>query len=105
MTKYAGKIGLKADPVETEPGVFEEVINEIDFTGDIMLSPLRWSGSELAQDTITANHKFEVIASDELISDFTDAVYVLWQNRRWVVKSIEYVRPVIRISLGGLYNA
>ena len=104
MTRYAGKIGLKADPVETEPGVYKEVINEVDFVGDIWLSPLRWSGSELVQDTITANHKISVIGTDEMFADFSDAVYVLWQNKKWVATSIEYIRPRINLVLGKLYN-
>ncbi len=104
MSRYNGKLGVRLPPVETEPGILTQDIVELDITGDIFLSKLRWQSGELLQDTVTANHTISCIVPEELESNFGGVVYATWQNQKWSVRTIEYNRPRIVMSLGGIYN-
>jgi len=103
MTRYRGVVGTKLPPEEVSPGVWESKIVETDVVGDIYLKPSRWSGTELSQTKITANHILSIFGCDNL-DDYADVVYVVWQNRKWTVTKIEYIRPRVKLTLGGLYD-
>jgi len=103
MPRYHGVIGVKGAPVEVAPGIWESEIVEESVTGDILLKPSRWSGTELSQDKITANHILSLFAS-ESTDYYADIVYVVWQGQKWVVTNIEYLRPRVKLTLGGLYD-
>jgi len=45
-----------------------------------------------------------IITPEDSIINFTEVVYIWWQGRKWSVRSIEYKRPRIELTLGGLYN-
>lgn len=104
MARFSGHVGLRTDPVEVEPGIYDEGIEDRPITGDILLKPTRWSGGELSQDSVRANHEVSFIIPETTLSDFAEVVYVVWQNRKWSVTAIQYMRPRLKLTLGGLYN-
>ena len=89
--------------VETSPGIFEETIDEVEITGEIRNLGARWQKANLG-DTVSARHVLSIVTPEDSIVDFTEVVYVIWQSRKWYVVSIEYKRPRIELTLGGLYN-
>lgn len=103
MTKFRGKIGLNRGPVETSPGIFSQEIEDIEVVGDMMSLSLRWPGAGL-QDGLSARHVLSIITPEDESVDFNEVVYVEWNERKWNVVSIEYKRPRINLTLGGLYN-
>ena len=103
MTRYHGVIGIKGPPIETAPGIWESKIVEHTVVGDILLKPSRWSGQELSQDKITANHILSLFASESM-AYYADIVYIVWQGQKWVVTKVEYLRPRVKLTLGGLYD-
>lgn len=104
MARFSGMIGIKSDPVETSPGIFLPAIVERHVSGDILLKPIRWQQGESAQDEPKANHKLSIIASAVVLEDFSDIVYVMWQNRKWSVTNVSYLQPRIELTLGKVYN-
>lgn len=104
MARYSGVIGCRTNAIEVEPDVYEEDIIEHDATGDILFSPVRWTVGELSQDGVNANHTISVVATEALIQDFSNAVYASWQGRNWSIKTVDYLHPRIRFTLGGVYN-
>lgn len=104
MTRFVGLIGVKEDPVEIRPGIFESTITETKISGNIRIGNVRHRDSELQQDSVTANHVVSIIATEASMADYSSVVYITWQGRKWSVKSIEYIRPRINMTLGGLYN-
>lgn len=104
MTRFVGLIGVKQPSVETEPGIYESNITEKKISGSIRIGNVRHRDSELQQDSVTANHVVSIIAPESTMSDYSSVVYITWQSRKWSVKSIEYIRPRINMTLGGLYN-
>lgn len=104
MSRFKGVVGLRGDPVETKPGIFVESISERVFRGELRNNNVRWRSGELAQDSVSANHVVSIIGPESLLSDFSGAVYVVWQSRKWTVKSMQYIRPRLNLTLGDLYN-
>ena len=104
MSRYQGFIGFKGEPVEGPPGIFTEPIVRVKYQGDIQLRPVRWSSGERDQQTVTANHILAIVAPESSMANFANALYIEWQDRKWSITSIEYIRPKIRLAMGGLYN-
>jgi hypothetical protein len=105
MNRYSGVIGIRRPPVEVEPGIFEDVIEEVAITGSIYRRPARWAIGETAQDTLQMNQVISVVAPENIQNSLDGIVYATYQGRRWAVRSIEYNRPRLELSLGGTYNA
>ena len=103
MTKFRGSIGTNRGPEETSPGIFEPIIEEFEVTGEIRNIGARWPRHEQG-DSVSARHVLSIVTPESSIIDFTEVVYVIWQTRKWSVVSIEYKRPRVELSLGGLYN-
>jgi hypothetical protein len=104
MSKFAGKIGIQGDLIETSPGIWENPIREEKIIGDMERKPLRWRSGELSHDSATANHVLSFIASQKLLPDIMNVLWVEWNNKKWSVKNIEHEKPRVRLTLGGAYN-
>jgi hypothetical protein len=105
MNRYSGAIGIRKPAVQTSPGIFEVVVEEILVTGNIYRKPIRWSAGEAAQDTLQMNQVVSVIAPESVQTKLDDIIYVTYQGIKWTVRSIEYSRPRLDLSLGGKYHA
>ena len=103
MSRFRGNIGMNRGPVETDPGVFTQTIEEVEVSGEIRGLGLRWQNAEM-RDSLRARHVLSIITPEHSIIDFTEVVYIWWQGRQWSVVAIEYKRPRIELTLGGLYN-
>jgi hypothetical protein len=103
MSKFWGKIGINRDSQETDPGIFEKSIEEVEVAGEMRNLGARWQSHE-QRDTVSARHVLSMVTPEDSIIDFTEVAYIVWQGRKWSVISIEYKRPRIELTLGGLYN-
>jgi len=103
MSRFFGAIGIKRDPVQTSPGVYDPVIEEVEVKGEIRNIRAAWQANQL-YDTVQARHVLSIIAPEEAITEYHEVVYILWQNVKWSVVSIEYKPPRIEFGLGGVYN-
>ena len=103
MTRYWGRIGLNRGYVETEPGVYNEVIDEVEVQGDMREQRARWPQAGM-REGISVSHILSIVTPEDSEIDFNEAVYVEWQRRKWAVVSITYRRPRVELTLGGFYN-
>ena len=103
MARYWGPIGVGRDPVETAPGVLKQVIEEVEVTGEMRQLSVRWPQAGM-RDGLSAQHVLSIVTPEDSDIDFTEVVYIVWQGRKWSVTSIQYKRPRIELTLGGLYN-
>lgn len=104
MAKGVYPIGIKQEAVESAPGIYNEDILVRNVPGDLQYKPVRWTEGELNQDMVKANHQLSIMGDEALMDDFSRAAYVVWQNQRWTVTNVSYVRPRINLTLGGIYN-
>lgn len=102
--KFYGKVGYAPQQVETSPGVFEEMIVEHTYRGDIIRNTRRLESDNKVNDDITSNNSISIMADAYAYDHFYDMRYVEWQGSKWKVTNVEVQRPRLLLTLGGIYN-
>jgi hypothetical protein len=103
MSRFRGPIGINRGARESAPGIFTNVIEEVMVQGEMRNVSARWS-QQNANETLTAKHVLSVVTPEKSEIDFNAVVYIVWQGSKWSVTSIQYNRPRVELTLGGLYN-
>lgn len=103
MAKFSGKIGY-VSTVETEPGVWEEVIEEKTYHGDVVRNTSRMQPTSSPNDNIAVNNNISIIADPFACSNFQHMRYVMFMGNKWKISNVEILYPRIVLSLGGLYH-
>ena len=103
MSKFYGPIGYITQK-EISPGVWDEVVVERSYRGDITRNNRRWESSEYKNDNLTISNQLSIIADPFLYENSSTIRYVLWLGVRWKVTNIEIQRPRLILTLGEVYN-
>lgn len=103
MTKFAGIVGY-ATQAETSPGVWENVIEERTYRGDILQNNKRWENSEMTHDDLRVDNKISIVADPYANDNFQHIRYIKLMGSLWTVTKIEIARPRLILTTGGLYN-
>ena len=103
MAKYYGRIGY-AETVETTPGVWEEIITEHKYYGDVTRNARRWESGEDLNDNLKINNAISIIADDYAYKHLANIRYVEWLGALWKPSHVEVQRPRIILQIGGVYN-
>ena len=103
MSKFYGPIGYITQK-EISPGVWDEVIVERSYRGDITRNNRRWEASEYKNDNLTISNQLSIIADPFLYENSSTIRYVSWLGVRWKVNNIEIQRPRLILTLGEVYN-
>lgn len=106
MTRYSGQIGFGVS-TETSPGVWEDVITERSYFGDVIRNARGLGESDattgvnrdiIVQNTIT------ILADPYLNEHFHAMRYLRWAGALWTVQTVEVQFPRLLLRLGPLYN-
>jgi hypothetical protein len=103
MAKYFGRIGY-AETVETRQGIWEEVIQERQYYGDVIRNARRWENGESLNDNLVVSNSISIVADDYAYQHFAFIRYVEWMGVLWKPSSVEIQRPRIILQIGGVYN-
>ena len=103
MAKWAGKVGFETS-VETEPGIWEEKINERKYYGDLNRNARRLESSNIINDNINISNEISFVADPYAKENFHAIRYVEFMGTKWKVSNIEVQFPRLVLSLGGIYN-
>lgn len=104
MPKFYGKIGFE-ETIETVPGVWEEVITERNYYGEVVRNTRKLVASNHLNDDISINNEISIIADPYAKDHFHSMRYVEFLGTAWEVNSVEVQYPRLILSLGGKYNA
>lgn len=104
MAKYSGKVGYGPNSVETKPGVWEEVIVERQYVGDILRNTRRLQSGESVNDDLSVNNMISIVADPYANENFFAIRYVQWMGTLWKVTEVEVQSPRLLLRLGGKYN-
>lgn len=104
MAKYYGAIGFCSSREETSPGVWEDVITEINYYGDILRNSRDYTVSDSINGEITVSNSISILADPYANQHFFNIRYALWSNVYWTVKDVEVKTPRLVLKLGGEYN-
>jgi len=102
MAKYYGHIGF-ATQVESEPGIWTDVIERRPYKGDILRSGRRYEASENINDNFTITNSFSIISDAFLYSHIPAMRYIEYLGTKFKITSVEIERPRVTISVGGVY--
>ena len=103
MAKFYGVIGYAAT-VQTEPGIYEEQIVEIEYMGDVLRNTRRLREGSKINDDITISNQISIIADPYASNNFHAMRYVTFMGAKWKVSDVEVQYPRLILTLGGLYN-
>lgn len=103
MGKYSGFIGF-AENREVEPSIWEDVITERHYYGDIVRNVSRYNQNNTLSGENLITNSFSIMGDTFAFQNYTKIRYLTWQHTRWVVTSIEEQYPRLIMNIGGIYN-
>ena len=104
MSRWYGKIGFSVQE-ETSPGIWNEVVVEKNYYGDISNRSRRWQQGQDLLDDITITNEIIITTDPYIIENLTNIRYVEIMGIKWKITNITLNHPRLTLSLGGIYNA
>ena len=101
--KYYGKVGFLATE-ETRPGIWEEVVTERNYYGDVLQNIRRWETGTSINDDIKIQNRISIVADPFAHSNLGNMKYITFGGTKWKISSMEISYPRIVITTGELYN-
>lgn len=104
MARFFGIVGY-GEPGEVRAGVWEDVITERPYFGDVTRNTLQFrEGEQGVNNNLSVSHSVEVVA-DAYANEHIYAIrYVEWAGSLWTVTNVEVRRPRLLLRLGEKYN-
>lgn len=103
MAKWYGKIGYESS-VETSEGIWEEVITENNYCGDLLRNNRRLQMNGEINDGINISNQISIIADPFATNNFHAMRYAEYMGTKWKITDVEVQYPRLILSLGGVYN-
>lgn len=103
MRRFYGEIGY-AESVETVPGVWDDVITERNYFGDVVRNSRQQNAGENVNPDITVGNSISIVADQYVFDNFNAMRYIKWMGVRWLISEFEVNRPRLILRLGGRYN-
>ena len=103
MAKWCGKIGY-AITKETEPGLWEPVIVERKYYGDLISNRWKRQNSGGINDDINISNSISIIAYPFANQNLGYMAYVEYMGTKWKISDVEIQFPRLILTVGGLYN-
>lgn len=103
MARFSGAIGFGIT-AEVAPGVWDDVIEEHKFLGDVVLNNRTFVLGKGVNDSPDLNTTISVVGSDYANAHISDMRYLRWNGALWIIESVEIKRPRLILRLGGVYN-
>lgn len=103
MARYCGLTGFSST-VETAPGVWEDIITERKYYGDISKDFRKSSDENKIIRDVSINNLFSIVADPFAFENLEFIKYVKYLGIAWTVESVEVQYPRLLISVGGRWN-
>lgn len=103
MAKYYGAIGY-AVTEETSPGIYEEMIKEYQYYGDVIRNNRRLNGASKVNDDITISNQISIVSDPFASNNFHMMRYATYMGSKWKITDVEVQYPRLILTLGGVYN-
>lgn len=103
MAKFYGKVGF-AHNVEVRRGVYEDLITEQNYKGDITRPSAKAQTGEQVNADLSIGNQFSIIADAYLFENLFAIRYITWMGVRWTVTKIDVAHPRLNLLVGEVYN-
>lgn len=105
MTKFFGKVGFNTGTAQTAPGVWNDVIEERQYFGDVVTNNRRLETvSDKVNFDLATSNSISIVSDDFANEQIFAIRYVEWSGSLWVVQTVEVQRPRLLLHLGGVYH-
>jgi hypothetical protein len=101
--KFYGAVGYGVS-TEVRPGVWDDVITEKNYYGDVVRNTRRLQEGDQVNDDLTVSNSIEIVADAYANEHFFAIRYVRWAGALWKVSNVEVRSPRLILKLGGVYN-
>lgn len=101
--KFYGTIGY-GETKEVRPGIWEEVIEERPYYGDILKNSYRNQTASKVNDDLLLTNQFSIVADHLALEKHSFMRYICYMGTKWKISDVEIQYPRIIISVGGVYN-
>ena len=102
--KFSGEVGFYSGTKETRPGIYEPVIVERHYTGDVTRNNRRFTQTDSQNDTLNINNQINILADFYLKRNWSTIRYVVWDGAKLKVQTVEVNYPRVVLEVGGVYN-
>lgn len=103
MAKFYENIGYGVS-AETRPGVWDEIITEKPYYGDVNKLSRRLRTDDKVVDDINIANEISILADPFAYENFSTIKYVEYMGAKWKVTNVEVKFPRLILVTGGLYN-
>lgn len=103
MAKFHGEIGY-GETVEKAPGVWEDVITEKSYYGDVIRNTRQLKEGEGVNADLSVGNSISIVADAYANEHFFAIRYIKWAGALWTVSNVEVQSPRLILRLGGVYN-
>lgn len=103
MAKFYGPIGY-GESVETVPGVWEDVITEYNYYGDVIRNTRKLREGESVNNDLSVGNSISIVADAYANEHFFAISYIKWAGTLWTVSDVEVQSPRLLLRLGGVYH-
>lgn len=103
MAKFHGKVGYVI-PTKTSPGVYEEIVTEREYFGDIVKNTRGLQTANQVNDNVNISNEISIVADPYANENFHAIRYVEFMGSKWKVTNITVSFPRLVMAVGGLYN-
>lgn len=103
MGKYYGQVGF-ATQEEAEPGIYEEVITERPYSGEMLDNRWRTGANANVNGELILNCDFSLLCDPYIVKNHAFIAYITYMDIKWAVTGAVLNYPRIVLTVGGVYN-
>jgi hypothetical protein len=103
MARFFGEVGY-GDTVETAPGVWQDVITERKYYGDVLRNTRRLESGDKVNSDIAVSNSISIVADAYANASFHRIKYVKWMGTNWKVSTVDVQPPRLIFELGEVWN-
>lgn len=104
MARFYGVVGYAVEPVETDPGIWEEKMIERPYYGDVVRNARKLDNGEKVNNDISVDNSISIVADAYANNHFFAIRYIRWAGTLWTVSNVSVESPRLLLRLGGVYN-
>lgn len=103
MAKLYTIIGYAPSFQETSPGIYEEVIVQKYYYGELLRNTRRLEGSDKVNSDVNISNRISIIADPYALTNFHQMRWVNFMGAKWKIADVEVEYPRLILSVSGLY--
>lgn len=103
MARFHGRVGY-GQQLETSPGIWEDVIVEVTYSGDVIRNSRSFREGENLNNDLSVGNSISIVADAYANEHFFAMRFVEWAGALWTVVDVEVQRPRLLLRLGEVYN-